>query len=401
MTEHDKAKHSSIGASGSHRWLMCPGSVQAEGRIKINREINKYADEGTAAHRFAEICLRKQVDAETYLDYAIVFKRDKTNRIIEANLIKPKKGALIKDGFPITEEMVEAVQIYLDHVRDLLQKDKRAKLFLEHPIDLTHLHADLYGTLDAAVLLPALRQLHIIDLKYGKGVAVSPVKNPQLKYYGTGALYDLNKRYAIDQICLTIVQPRAPHASGPVRTWRIQPIDLIDFGGDLIIGAQLTRKPNAPRNAGEHCQFCRARPYCAEAERHARDLVAKSFDSEDGERLGYLMKEIQVVENFCREVRKAAFAYASSGKLVQGWKMAYGRSTRNFRSQKAAIAFLKRKFKIKEADMFTEPELKSPAQIEKLLPAKMRKGALADIIDIRQGRPILIPADDKRQGINA
>ena len=51
-------KHAKLSASGSHRWILCPGSVKAEEKFPDIR--NKYTEEGVLAHEIAAAILNKE-----------------------------------------------------------------------------------------------------------------------------------------------------------------------------------------------------------------------------------------------------------------------------------------------------------------------------------------------------
>ena len=57
----------------------------------------------------------------------------------------------------------------------------------------------------------------VIDLKYGKGVAVEVERNPQMMLYGLGALELFDAIYDIDTVRMTIYQPRLESVS----TWEM------------------------------------------------------------------------------------------------------------------------------------------------------------------------------------
>ena len=59
--------------------------------------------------------------------------------------------------------------------------------------------------------------LTVIDLKYGKGVAVDVERNPQMMLYGLGALELFDAIYDIDTVRMTIYQPRLESVS----TWEM------------------------------------------------------------------------------------------------------------------------------------------------------------------------------------
>lgn len=89
--------HAKLSPSASKRWMNCPGSVQLieqltnEGKIEENAT-SPWAEEGSAAHALAEKCLLEHNDAIDYLNQKIY------------------------GDFKVTEEMAEAVQVYLDFV---------------------------------------------------------------------------------------------------------------------------------------------------------------------------------------------------------------------------------------------------------------------------------------------
>lgn len=88
-------EHSNRGASGAHRWMPCPGSVNAE--KDYPRDTNKYAAQGTAAHELAEKCLRVGQDAKKFMG---------------------KKIKVEGMTFEVDGEMARGVQLYLDVVRE-------------------------------------------------------------------------------------------------------------------------------------------------------------------------------------------------------------------------------------------------------------------------------------------
>lgn len=48
--------HAKLSASGSHRWLACPGSVEAESKVPQGKS-SLAAQEGTCAHELADLVL--------------------------------------------------------------------------------------------------------------------------------------------------------------------------------------------------------------------------------------------------------------------------------------------------------------------------------------------------------
>ena len=120
----------------------------------------------------------------------------------------------------------------------------------------------------------AIGRLSVIDLKYGAGVPVEVEDNPQLLYYGLGALL-ANKQWKPHEVEVVIVQPRCPHPDGPVRSQVLQVVDLLEFAADLVEAVKRTEEASeqhatldtlnwmrAYLNPGDHCRWCPAAAIC-------------------------------------------------------------------------------------------------------------------------------------------
>src|SRR5208282_4985514 len=113
--------HSPLGASSAERWMKCPGSVRLIQSLQLpETDEPDYRREGTAAHEAAAHCLRLDKDA----------------------------WEVIGDNFfntPVSVEMADAIQIYLDTVRPL--QTPVAQVFIEYRISSSD-HELFYGTVD-------------------------------------------------------------------------------------------------------------------------------------------------------------------------------------------------------------------------------------------------------------
>ena len=380
--------HSTLGASSAYRWMTCPGSVrESAGLPNVSSE---YAKEGTAAHSLAECCLKRGFDADKYIG-------DK----VEA------------DGseYLVDEDMAAAVQVYLDAVRD----DKHGydgKLIVEHRFDLSSLHPAFFGTNDACVYRDGILYVH--DYKHGRGVSVEVTDNPQLKYYALGALRTAFKK-PVEAVELVITQPRCPHPDGPVRRWRTTVVDLLDFEADLIEAAARTEDPEAPLLAGNHCKFCLAAPKCpalrdsvydaakADFGANSGDLVLSEPSTFDGPALAEVLRHAEMIKDWLRRVQEYAHHEAESGRAPPGFKLVNNRATRKFVGDDADIVnFLSGDLAMESEHMYSEPKLRSPAQIEAALKAhygfrgKKAGEAIADMVQSVSSGTVLAPESDPR-----
>ena len=376
--------HSILGASSSHRWLPCPGSIRlSEG---LPNTTSEYAAEGTAAHELGHMCLMDDTNALDHL-----------GEVIKVNE---------QFSFPVTEEMAEAVQVYLDTVRaDYAVVGKSAELRFEHQFRLDWLREGLYGTNDALVGEP-FGVLRVYDYKHGRGVAVDVSDNSQLMYYGLGASHG----DAYEEVELVIVQPRGHHPDGPVRRCRM-PIDqLTKWGSEVLLpGAQATEDPNAKVVAGEHCKFCPALGVCRVQQDSAIEVVKDAFSSYTAAppspevmtlaELQRVLDKQTMVEGWMNACRAYARSLLDSGKVTPnelGYKLVEGRSSRDWKNPEEAAGALEM---LVGEDAYVPKKLVSPAQAEKILKGAEGKKLLAPLISRSPGKPQLAPLNDDRAAI--
>jgi hypothetical protein len=366
--------HSKLGASGYERWGVCPGSVAAsEGLANVS---SIYAEEGTLAHTWAEKFLTGQPLTEE--DYLLGGERLDDDDV---------------------GDMMDAVQVYLDHVAELRAK-KPAFEWVEKEIDLSKYHPELFGTCDYVCYFAETKTLHVVDYKHGRGIPKEPEQSPQLGYYGNGALH--MAKVPVEKIVLTIVQPRCFHTRGPVRSWETDPIWMLDFLSQLIDDAKATEQPNAPRVPGkEQCQFCLAAPTCPAAAEQALVVATSGFKDETlapagltPERLAYLLTIIPQIEDWCSSVNKFAHQQAALGVIPPGFKLVDKVARRKW-TEDVTKDLLWTRFKLFHEDTVTE-KVRSPAQIEKLLKTKEEKFLLDQYVVQQSSGKTLVPDTDKR-----
>ncbi len=372
-------KHSNVGASSAERWWNCPGSVQLVEGVP-EQESSIYADTGTAAHYVGEKCLISGEDADEWIGEEI----DTGNRFIK-----------------VTEAMAEAVQVYLDTVRNDMKKYgvDESGLKVEQKFHLDHIDQDAFGTNDANIIVP-FTKLIVYDYKNGQGIAVEAIDNKQMKYYALGALIGED----IDEIELVIVQPNAPHPDGRVRRWTTSAKDLQDFANEMRKRIQATREEEAPLCAGPWCKknFCDARPVCPALLKRATEIAQQDFsepipDLPEPEKMTdkqflLVLKHGDVISDWI----KACYAFAQSelerGRVVSGYKLVRGKSNRGWRNEKALTKEL-----LDNDEAFTMPKLISPAQMEKVMDKKfVAKHAFKP-----EGKKTIVPVSDPRPEIES
>ena len=375
--------HAILGASSSHRWLACPGSIRLSAGMPSTSSV--YADEGTAAHELAEKCLSLGHDAADHLGEIIVVNGT---------------------GYEVTDEMAEAVQVYLNVVRqELAEAGEGAELKVEQRFDLGWLYPGLYGTNDAMVGQP-FGTLKVFDYKHGAGVAVEAECNPQLLYYGLGAAYG----DAYEEVELVIVQPRAYHPDGPVRRYRISIGGLFAWAESVLLpGAKATEDPAAPLVPGEHCRFCPAVAVCPKQHENALAVAKEVFapvpqsppapEALTHEDLRRIMDAADMVESWLSAVRSHVRTLLENGLALPdelGYKLVAGKASRKWKSEEEATKLLQALLPDPD-EAYAPRKLLSPAQAEKLLKGPAKK-ALEEVVEVSRGVS-LAPLSDKREAI--
>lgn len=387
--------HADLGASSAHRWMNCPGSVEMSAdRPDVGTE---YKREGTAAHDLLERALTKRLDANTWLD-------------TEIPVTDP-------DGITyhvlVTEEMCEAVQVMIDQVLRLIDHPT-TQLFIEQKFDLTPLNppGPMYGTADVAIWAPHHKHLAVVDYKHGAGVAVDATENEQMLYYLLGAVIALNVKP--ETLSCTIVQPRAHHPDGIIRTYTLNFETLKHFKKELFAAGAKTLEPNAPLVVGEWCKFCKALAVCPAQHAKAVEVAQTTFDSVDRpafptpetlttEKLALVLAAKPGLVEWLRSVEQYVLNQLDRGVEVPGWKRVAKRANRKWVDPEGAAAALIQ-IGLPEDELYKK-KLVSPAQAEVALkPLGVKLGTLGDGAEVSQessgynlvqdsdARPALLPS---------
>ena len=371
--------HAKLSSSASKRWLGCPGSVKLSEHYPNGSSI--YADEGTIAHGVAEGMISK--------DDKLVQKYE-----VEADKFYGEHPEL--NGTFLEMKMI--LQPYVDYVfeeyAEQVHEDEAAQLMTEERVDLTEYIPGGFGTSDVVILRQG--RLHIIDLKYGKGVSVSAEDNPQLKLYALGTLARFDMLYDIEDVVMTIYQPRLDNVS----TDTIKAKDLYAWGEEVIKpGAQLALSEDAPVHAGDWCQFCPARYDCKERARDAMELQKYLGQMVlSPEEISEILGKIDRLTKFAEDIKDSALTKALDGEEIPGWKVVEGRSIRKYVGSEEEIVRQCEGAGYDPALLY-ERKLLTITNMEKLMGKKQFAEVLGAYVEKPEGKPTLAPESDKRPAI--
>jgi len=413
MTQaHTTRAHATLAPSAAHRWMHCPGSVRAT--RDLPDVTSEAAAEGTAAHELCSHCLTTREDPADFIGKWVDIKATSPEqRFIDSPFDTPDEFRF----FEIDEEMADAVSMYVDHIWTKCRWSEHGSgtacfIDVEQRLDMTHLHPEIFGTGDATVYVEPDSHLHVIDFKYGKGISVDADENPQLLLYAAGAARRHHNR-KIQGLTVHIVQPRAPHAKGPIRSYEIDLLDLFEFEHDLAAAAKRTDDPDAPFNAGPWCHdsFCKLQATCP-ANRAKRladagaefgsvdvDTVFPKVEALTEDQEARILAEADGMLALVKAVQQRAHDRALQGHLPRGFKLVAKRANRRWKDPvEAEEAMLARAI-----EPYQPAKLKSPAMAESGFPGKnkeQRAAAMADLVVKQSSGLNLVPVDDPRPAVS-
>lgn len=400
MTGHAQRAHALLSASGAKRWMTCTPSARAEEKHYSKhgqKPESEFAKEGTTAHEYSELLLARELGQLT--------KAQATRRI---NAFKKKPEGVKFYGTEMEEHVATYVDFVMERVNAARAISQDALVLIEQRLNFSEYVPNGFGTGD--VLIVYNGKLELIDLKYGKGVPVSAHENPQLMLYGLGAIAEHDILYDINEVILTIVQPRLDSIS----SYSISSEELLDWAEkDVKPKAALADKGEGEFISGEHCRWCAIKDTC----RARADLALKTVEAdfaEDGsidlelldpaelskEEITEILFVVGDIEKWCKDIQDYARNEALAGEKFDGFKLVEGRSNRKLTSmQEAAERLLAAGI---EADVVYKPkEVKAIGELEKAVGKKVFGEILDDLIVKPPGKPTLVPADDKRPELNS
>jgi len=385
-----KHEHSEYSPSGSKRWIECPASIQAIRKVQIEESSNFYAEEGTAAHALGEHCMKNGVHAKSQVGQTF-------------------------GKFTVDDYMAKQVQKYIDFVEDNVLFS--SVVWIENKISLEFVEPSCFGTADAIVINED--SIHIIDLKYGRGILVEPEENYQLMMYASAVIFHL-RRHGVQlpsdfQVKLSICQPRISHPDGPNRTWTTTVDRLREFVRIARSAVKEAEGPNPSYGPSEdNCRWCPVGATCKARANYMMELTKLEFsdfmlpkrefeekvcgnDSLTIDEMAKIYKNSKAIIDWLNSIAEHLVREAKSGIKIPGSKLVYGRSYRKWKDEKEVLLKLQ-EIGVPEDRLF-QKKFKSPAQMEKTLENEQFE-ALAELIVKPNGKLSLVDESDPRREID-
>lgn len=370
--------HAVLSPSSASRWLACTPSARLEADLPYTE--SAYADEGTLAHKICELQIRYVLGRIT--------KKETNKRVKE-----------LQNDPLYSGEMLDYCHGFAAFVLEMYNSLPGAQIFTEDLVDLTRWVPDGFGTVDVRIISAGL--LIVIDLKYGKGVPVFAEDNPQLKLYALGAYEEMSHLYNIDTVKTVIYQPRIDN----ITTAEIPVTHLLKWAEyDLKPRAAMAYEGVGDFLPGPHCQFCKVKPTCKALADYNLSIAQQIFkDADDinpelltSQEVAQILKMSKFFTDWLTAVEDYALDQAvNHGKTWPGMKLVEGRSVRKYVDEaKVSAALLNAGF---EPDDYLKPEeIKGITELTKVLGKAEFEKIVGPYIHKPPGKPVLVPAEDKR-----
>lgn len=362
-------KHALLSASASHRWLNCTPSVRlSEG---IPDKGSEYAQEGTDAHSLCEFKLRK---------------------LLGMPAIDPTEHLSWYNG-----EMEECAENYASYVLELLEKAKETcadpVVLVEQRVDFSRFVENGFGTADCIIIADGT--MNVVDYKHGKGVEVSAENNPQMMLYALGALEIFDGIYDIEEVRMTIFQPRI----GNISVSSMAKNALLEWAnGELAEKAALAYEGSGDFACGDWCRFCKAKAICRKRAEENLKMAQYDFapaDTLDETEIAAVLDRADELAAWVTDVKEYALSQALHGVHYPGYKVVEGRSARKYTNEDAVAQVV--------SDAGYDPyahKVLGLTEMQKLLGRQKFNELLAAFIVKPQGKPVLVPDTDKRPIMN-
>ena len=367
-------KHAYLSASASHRWLACPPSAKL--CANILDQASEYAQQGTDCH---ELC--------AYL----------VEKALGRDVIDPTENLTYYDA-----EMQNCAEEYRNYVLEQIEAAKEfckdPQVMIEQRLDFSRWVENGFGTGDCVIVADEI--LQIIDYKHGLGILVSAGDdeyggNSQMMCYALGALEVFGDIYDINQIKMTIFQPRRNNIS----TYTISKEDLLKWADEVLAPtAQLAYVGKGEFNAGDHCTFCKVKATCRKRAEYNLELAKYDFEMPatlDDTEIAAILEKVDKMISWGNDIKDYALQQAQSGVHFEGWKIVEGRSNRKYTDENAVADT------VKDAGFNPyEKKLLGITAMSTLLGKKKFEELLGGLIYKPPGKPTLVPESDKRPAMN-
>lgn len=392
-TTYPQEKHAILSASSAERWLKCtPSAVYGQVHnetyqhiAKTHREAPEHAQEGTSAHKLAELYLRHYLGHMTQQEFLEHYQTFKA--------CDPNYSKLMDDN------VSNYVAIVTAEIEKARQYSPNSSVHIEKRLNYSWFAPDGFGTADVVIICDGF--VEIIDLKYGAGVPVTAQNNPQLRLYALGVYQTFSQYVNIKEVTMRIVQPRLNQNT----TETVTLLELLAWAEEIVKPrAKLAWYGKGEKVTGEHCRFCPIKDHCdkraeEQAENLKRDVIkllnyaTKKPSELTDEELG----EVLDIESSGRlyqwidELKATAIERIEKHRDIPGWGI-IRKSRRKYVNEQRVIDVLVNEFGM-DIDAISQRKPLGIVKMERMLGEEEFQKKLQGLVTKTFGKPTLAKND--------
>jgi hypothetical protein len=386
----ESRNHAILSASSAHRWLVCTPSARLE-LEEEREECSAYAAEGTAAHALAELKLNYRfckIGVTKYVEEYEAFK------------VNPEFSKYYNKEF---EEYVDDhVEYVISVTEELEEQGIPYHIYFEVRVNFSNVVPQGFGTAD--VLIVTEDTIHVIDLKFGAGVPVSAIDNPQLRLYGMGAL---NLFPNTKQIKTTINQPRLSSRD----TEELTKKELLKWAFEYVKprAEEAIKGEGTLHSSEDACRFCKLRGKCKERADAQLALAQKEFEIVDQkanlvqnlsvEQIGNILEIAPMFIDWFKDVQAFALGQLAQGVKIPGYKLVEGRSNRII-TDETKVKEILLEVGLTEDEIMKPREMLGISKLESIVGKKLFAELCKDYLVKPMGKLTLAPESDRRPEVN-
>ena len=377
MTDHSHI----MGGSTAEQRIQCPGSMKLEAQMP-ERPSSDFAREGSMLHAAMELIIADEMPEDAldeFLGQDLGFDGLKITKSLIEEKLKPARRAFWR----IVEEW------------------GWEDWFIEQKVTLWPVPG-AFGTIDI-LAKDSKGRLHVLDWKFGDGVFVDIEGSYQLGFYAAAALYDDEPEIKalcedVSGVVLHIIQPRlGDDESEHHRYWETDEDWIEKLIDQAERAAKLAQSDDPPIKPGSWCRWCTADPICPAKKSMASEALSKAPESMTALELAEALELADQLKPWIKKVFDLGQQEAEGGAAIPGWKLVQKRGTRVFTDPEAVVKILKG-LKWKNAQIFKEREVKTPAQLQKTDKHVFEK-RLKELVESRSSGLTLVRESDKREAV--
>ena len=341
----DSARIVYLRPSKADTWGKCAGYARLMSIVKapLDDGDNDVCEDGTATHEL----VKNMWDSACVIPW-------------------PNVGSMSSNGREITEELIAGAEEHLDFIRTWGEGQDDCYTHVEQGIPTGSIFIGATdGTPDAWWVSPRSTRGKLADLKMGFAV-VEVWRNPQLIVYAW-TLFCLFPHLVDMEV--TIVQPRAAHHDGTIRTWLVTREEMRPLADALQQAALNAHALDPQCTVSPSCRNCGAAHACRTLQVAGGVGVDISYGSTPHEltpeQLGYELLKLQQAHKHMEHRINGLSAQAESlikrGSRVPGYSLER-RATRN-RWKEDRLSEVEQLGRLFGAQVEAPKKLRTPAQL--------------------------------------